>query len=118
MNRKTESHAYVLVRTKTGETRKVFVPRNSADIDNQSDVPAAVLALIAFSPIVDGVVNYSSFTYSVMKQLQRQVGDETLRRVLSELLDEISRGFKPHNPFGLFVSRVRGTMNGGNFIQL
>lgn len=92
-----------------GETLKIVVPLSRVDVEQQPQVPAHVLAVLAFSQKVHGVRRWSEFTAFTLKRLDQQFGDEVLRRTLCALLDDIANGFKPNNPIGIFIHRVRQT---------
>lgn len=92
-----------------GSVVKLVVPKSSADVEMQRDVEAHLLALIAFAPVVQGRRRWSQFTNHTLRNLQRQYGDEILRTVLMGLLDDIRTGFKPMNPVGVFIHRVRAS---------
>ena len=103
---------------KDGRSVTVYRPESPADVEQQSDIPAYVLAVLAFAPCSGGALRWSKFTLDVFKQLQRQFGDTMLRECLRDLLADISDGFRATNPYGLLVSRVRKYANGGDVIQL
>lgn len=93
--------------TRDGQTLQVVVPRSGVDVEMQANVPAHILALLAFAPRVNGVRRWSDFTKLTLARLADRYGDQTLRQVLSNLLDDMTNGFTPHNPVGVFIHRVR-----------
>lgn len=101
-------------RRRDGGLSKFIVPRTRQDIEQQPDVPAWALALLAFSQKVDGRRRWSDFTHKTFLALQQQYGDTAMRTTLAALLDEINMGLKPTNPIGLFIHRVRLTANSDN----
>lgn len=92
-----------------GSTQRVFKPLTAVDVEQQPDVPADILATLAFAPIINGSVAFSRFTRFTMGKLYEQFGDEILRKNLIALLTEMTGGFKPKNPVGIFIHRVRLT---------
>lgn len=97
-----------------GKPLHITVPRTRLDVEMQPDIPARVLALLAFSTKVDGRRRWSDFTRQTFRNLEQQYGDSALRTTLAALLDEINMGLKPTNPIGLFIHRVRLTANSDN----
>lgn len=118
MNKPNKPNVSIKIRQPDGSLHQIFPCRNLQDLENQKQFPAWVLALCTFSPIVQGRLNFSLFTRNVLKQLSDTYCDELLREVLRELLIDIEGGFRPHNPFGLFVARVRRASGGFDTIQL
>lgn len=92
-----------------GSEGVIFVPRTPQDVEQQPDIPAAALACVAFAPKVNGVRAWSPYTYSVLRRLATQYGDELLRHHLCALLTDIIGGFAPINPIGILIHRVRQT---------
>lgn len=101
----------IQARKRDGTVVRVVVPATRVDVEQQPDVPAATLALLAFSSVKDGVRRWSDFTRSTLLKLERSYGDAVLRSTLCALLDDIASGFRPSNPVGLFIHRVRATSN-------
>lgn len=99
----------IQARCRDGSTLSVVVPASRVDVEQQPNIPAHVLTLLAFSQKVNGVRRWSEFTAFTLKRLDQQFGDDVLRRTLCALLDDISNGFKPSNPIGIFIHRVRQT---------
>lgn len=97
--------------TAAGKPLQIVVPVTRADVEQQPDIPARVLALLAFSQRVGGVRRWSDFTRLTLKRLEDQYGDDSMRHALAALLDEIQMGLKPSNPIGLYIHRVRLTAN-------
>ena len=100
--------------TRDGQTFQVVVPQSREDVENQPGVPAHVLALLAFAPRVNGLRRWSEFTKFTLSRLADQYGDDNLRSVLANLLDDITHGFSPTNPVGVFIHRVRATATTSN----
>lgn len=92
-----------------GTVCTIFVPHTPVDVDQQADIPAAVLACVALAPLVGGKRAWSPYTLQTLYRLTNTFGDDVLRRHLSSLLTEMQGGFKPSNPVGLFIHRVRQT---------
>ena len=92
-----------------GSMCDVIVPRTRIDVEQQSDIPAAVLACVALAPVVHGHHAWSRFTLQTLYRLASDFGDDVLRLNLCSLLTEIEGGFRPLNPIGLFIHRVRTT---------
>lgn len=113
-----QSTPVVHCRCPDGSIIDVFPPRSVVDLDNQQDVPAWLLALIAFAPIVDGHVRWSPFSRSVLRQLEATYGDEFLREQLRNVLIDIDNGYRVNNPYGLLVSRCRKNSAGADMIDL
>lgn len=106
--RKTEIlHA----RRRDGTTLDIVIPQSRLDVEMQPDVPAHVLATLAFSTCVNGVRRWSEFTRQTLQRLESQYGAQALRDTLCVLLDDIAAGFRPTNPVGLLIHRVRLTAN-------
>ena len=99
----------VTCRRADGTTVEVIVPTTPQDVEQQTNVPAYALATVALSPVIHGRHVWSQFTRDTMQRLERQFGDEVLRKTLSTLLYEMCCGLKPTNPIGLFIHRVRLT---------
>lgn len=100
----------VIVRLRDGGEMKVIVPRSPADVDMQPNVPAWVLTMFAFALRThDGRYTWSPYTRDTLKRLSDDYGDDTLRRHLSSLLIDIEGGFRPDNPLGLIIHRVRSS---------
>lgn len=95
----------------TGKRIPIFVPRTRLDVEQQPHISARVLALLAFSTRVGGVRRWSDFTRLTFRRLHEQYGEEAMRTALCALLDEINTGFRPSNPIGLYIHRVRSTAN-------
>lgn len=98
----------------TGKPLSIVVPRTRIDVELQPNIPARVLALLAFSSRVGGVRRWSDFTRLTLRRLEEQYGDEAMRQALAALLDEITMGLRPSNPIGLYIHRVRLTANSTN----
>ena len=92
-----------------GSVLQIVVPKSSGDVEMQQEVPVHVLALLAFSPRIQGKRRWSEFTRLTLRRLEDQYGSDTLRLVLMGLLDDIQSGFHPENPVGVFIHRVRAT---------
>lgn len=92
-----------------GNSSALIVPRSGVDVDNQLQFYAWQLATAAFAPVVNGRRCFSRFTADTFKRIEHQYGPDTLRRHLAALLDEMRSGFKPSNPVGLLIHRVRLT---------
>lgn len=103
----------IQARRRDGTTLEIIVPMSRVDVEMQPDAPAYVLAVLAFSSRVNGVRRWSQFTLETLRRLERQFGSETLRSVLCGLLDDIAAGFRPTNPVGIFIHRVRLTADSG-----
>lgn len=101
----------IQARKRDGSVVRVVVPASRIDVEQQPDIPASTLALLAFSTVKDGVRRWSDFTRSTLLTLERSYGDAVLRSTLGALLDDIAGGFRPSNPVGLFIHRVRATAN-------
>ena len=108
-NKASSPHDRIPYRKPDGTLVTVFVPHTPIDVDQQPDVPAAILACVALAPSVQGRRVWSPFTLSTLNRLQNIYGDEVLRRHLTSLLTEMQGGFKPANPVGLYIHRVRQT---------
>lgn len=98
---------YLDVQRRDGSHVRIIVPKTSADVLSQPDIPAFSLALIAFAPIVDGRRMWSNFTRATLVRLQDHYGDDFMRRVLANLLDDIQSGLRATNPIGLLIHRMR-----------
>lgn len=105
-NRKPE---IVQARNRDGSLVRVVVPVTRLDVEQQPNVPAHVLALLAFSQVVNGVRRWSQYTALTFRRLSGQYGDDALRTTLCALLDDIAAGFRPSNPIGIYIHRVRST---------
>lgn len=92
-----------------GSVVDVVKPVTPLDVEQQDDIPAAILATAAFSTFINGSPCFSRFTLRTFKTLSDQYGDETLRNHLIALLTEIQSGFRPSNPVGLLIHRVKLT---------
>lgn len=90
-----------------GVSYRVVPPRSVEDVDCQPDVPSWILALLAFAPLVNGRLFVSKFTCSALRDLNEQCGAPLLREMLRQLVLDISGGYRPANPYGLFISRCR-----------
>lgn len=99
----------IQARRRDGSTLQVVVPTCRADVEMQPDIPAHVLAVLAFSARVNGVRRWSEFTRQTLQRLETQYGSATLRECLGCLLDDIATGFRPTNPVGILIHRVRMT---------
>ena len=102
-------HEKISYRRLDGTDGIMVVPRTPHDVEQQSDIPAAALASVAFAPKVNGRRAWSPYTYSVLSRLATQYGDDLLRRHLCALLTDILGGFSPTNPIGILIHRVRQT---------
>lgn len=98
---------FLEVQRQDGTHQRIIVPRTSADVAAQPDVPAFALALIAFAPLVNGRRMWSNFTRVTLVRLQDRYGDDFMRRVLASLLDDIKSGLRATNPIGLLIHRLR-----------
>lgn len=105
----TNKPEIVQARSRDGSLVRIVVPHSRLDVEQQPNVPAHVLALLAFSQVVNGVRRWSQFTALTFKRLASQLGDEALRSTLCALLDDMDSGFRPNNPIGIFIHRVRST---------
>ncbi len=92
-----------------GTVVDVVRPTSAIDVEQQPDIPSAILATAAFAPVINGVPSFSRFTLYTFKNLSDMYGDDTLRNHLSSLLTEIQGGFRPKNPVGILIHRVRLT---------
>lgn len=92
-----------------GTIAELIIPKTAVDVEQQPDIPACVLAVAALSPLVNGRRAWSRFTIYTLHRLQDQFGDHCLRLHLISLLVEMQGGFKPQNPIGIFIHRVRST---------
>lgn len=99
----------IQARYRDGAVVRVVVPFSRVDVEQQPNIPAYVLALVAFSQVVNGVRRWSQFTSLTLKRLQSEFGEDALRDTLCSLLDDMANGFVPENPIGLFIHRVRST---------
>ena len=92
-----------------GSRVEVVIPRTPADIDQQAEIPAFALALLAFSPYDEktGRVRWSPHARDVLKGLTEQYGEEAVRKQLLGIMIDIEGGFTPNNPIGLLVHRTR-----------
>ena len=91
-----------------GEKREVVVPHTPEDIDNQPEINAWGLALIALSPYDErGIMRWSPYARETLIRLSNEYGDEVVRRQLRGLIIDMNGGFKPTNPIGLLIHRVR-----------
>lgn len=80
-----------------------------ADVDNQPDVPAWSLALISLPPVSDGKLLISAYTRHVLIRLQDTCGAAVCRDCLRSVIADMSHGFCPRNPVGVYVSRCRNS---------
>lgn len=103
----------IQARRRDGSTLQVVVPTCRADVEMQPDIPSHVLAVLAFSTRVKGVRRWSEFTRQTLQRLETQYGAATLRECLGGLLDDIATGFRPTNPVGILIHRVRMTADSG-----
>lgn len=103
----TQQPEIITASRRNGESLRIVVPHSRVDVEQQLSIPAHVLALLAFSDRVNGVRRWSEFTALTLRRLDSQYGDDVLRRTLCSLLDDIRAGFKPLNPVGIFIHRVR-----------
>lgn len=106
---KPAAHEQMAFINPDGSKGVLYVPRTPRDVEEQPNIPAAALATVAFAPLVNGRRAWSQYTYSVLKRQAAVYGEEVLRRHLCALLTEILGGFKPDNPIGLLIHRVRQT---------
>lgn len=99
----------VEIRRKDGAIVKVVVPKTAIDVESQPDIPAYALALVAFSPVDPrtGWLRWSPHARDVLSRLTEQYGEPEVRRQLIGVLIDMEQGFKPLNPIGLLVHRVR-----------
>lgn len=104
----------IQARRRDGSTLQVVVPTCRADVEMQPDIPSYVLATLAFSVRINGVRRWSDFTRQTLKRLEGQYGAQALRETLCVLLDDIATGFKPSNPIGILIHRLRLTANSGD----
>lgn len=99
-----------------GSTLDIVVPVRRCDVEMQPGIPAHVLATLAFSKRVDGVRRWSEYTRQTLRRIEEQYGEQTMRNVLGDLLDDIATGFRPHNPIGILIHRVRCSANSGDMM--
>lgn len=99
----------IQARSRDGQPLTVVVPRSRIDVEQQPNVPAHVLALLAFSQRVHGVRRWSEYTGFTLRRLSHDYGDDTVRSTLAALLDDMAAGFRPDNPVGILIHRVRAT---------
>lgn len=99
----------IQTRKRDGTPLTICVPKSRIDVEQQPDIPAHALALLAFSKKVNGVRRWSEFTALTLKRLSDQYGDSALRLTLAGLLDDMAAGFRPVNPVGVYIHRVRAT---------
>lgn len=104
----------IQARKRDGSTQTIVIPKSRLDVEMQPDVPAYVLATLAFSLRVNGVRRWSDFTLQTLRRLESQYGAQALRDTLCVLLDDIATGFKPINPVGILIHRIRLTANSGD----
>lgn len=98
----------VTVQMQNGERVEMVVPTCPADVENQPNFPAWSLALMAFCPFdAYGRAIWSPFSKQTLKRLQDDYGEAELRKQLMGLLIDMAEGFKPSNPIGLLIHRVR-----------
>lgn len=98
----------ITVRRQAGGELQVCIPRTVEDVDQQPEIPAWFLAMLAFAQVsVDGGVRWSPHARDVLRRLSAEYGDEEMRRQLRGLLIDMQGGFKPDNPVGLLIHRVR-----------
>lgn len=103
----------IQARKRDGSTMSIVIPKTRVDVEMQPEVPAYVLATLAFSARVNGVRRWSDFTLQTLKRLESQYGAQAVRETLAVLLDDIANGFKPSNPIGILIHRIRLTANSG-----
>lgn len=104
----------IQARKRDGSTQSIVIPKSRLDVEMQPDIPAYVLSTLAFSVRINGVRRWSDFTLQTLKRLESQYGAQALRETLCVLLDDIATGFKPTNPIGILIHRIRLTANSGN----
>lgn len=97
------------IRRPDGTTHKVIVPKTALDVENQPEIPAYALAVLAFSPVDDkqGRLRWSPSARDALKRLTEEYGEAEVRRQLIALLIDIEQGFRPINPIGLLIHRTR-----------
>ena len=110
---KEQKSETIQARKRDGTTQTIVIPKSRLDVEMQPDIPPHVLATLAFSVRVNGVRRWSDFTLQTLKRLESQYGAQALRETLGVLLDDISSGFKPNNPVGILIHRLRLTANSG-----
>lgn len=104
----------IQARKRDGSTLSIVIPKSRLDVEMQPDIPASVLATLAFSVRINGVRRWSDFTLQTLKRMESQYGAQALRDTLCVLLDDIATGFKPTNPIGILIHRIRLTANSGD----
>lgn len=108
---KEQNAETIQARKQDGTRYTLVIPKSRLDVEMQPDVPPYVLATLAFSVRVNGVRRWSDFTLRTLCRLERQYGAQAMRETLGMLLDDIVNGFKPHNPIGILIHRLRLTAN-------
>jgi len=106
--RTTTGHPHKITINTHDGPREIVVPRCVADVENQDQYPAWLLALVALSRLMpNGRINWSPFARDSLRRLSEQYGDDEVRRQLIGLIVDMSEGFQPINPIGLLIHRVR-----------
>ena len=101
-----------------GVSYSVVPPRYVEDVDNQANIPAWILALLAFAPIRNSALCVSRFTVRVLRQIENDCGSAVLRDQLRQLLIDMENGYSPSNCYGLLISRCRKTVSDAEYIPV